>query len=909
MESGIKERIREQAEESAMLWEYFYQISQIPRATFNSQRISQYIKDQARLLDLDFKEDAIGNICVKVPASKGFETCPSLTFQAHTDMVCEKNLSTQHNFEKDPIKWKIKGERLYAEETTLGADNGIGVATLLALMADKNLEHPSLECLFTVDEEVGLIGANKIDPSLFESHYLINLDNEEEGVFCIGCAGGINSLISKSDLNFTPKQAGYLTKITVSGLDGGHSGGEIHKGLGNANSIIIKALHCLSENFLHFSLVSLQGGNKSNAIPRESQAILWSEDLLEIEDLIFELNQTFKCTLKKGQDLGFRLYYSEEPLGKTSVKVLDEKCTKELIDLFSFIPHGVQKMYNENLVGTSLNFASICVKDEEGAKIVLSHRSLWKEALKPEVLYKELQESFFRLGFKWELSEGYLPWEPKNTSALADYCAKVWDQIYSSTKAKKLVIHAGLECGIIGAVASQKQGRSLDMISFGPNIRQPHTPHDLSVTVSKDSIKEVYEKTLQEYALKVKIDGFRPGKVPVSIIKKRYKSSLESQTLEKVINQAFQQALEQTVYKPLRYQSPSIEGLEAYQEGEDLSFTASYDVFPHLDLLDYQDLQVDVPCVQISEEDLEEELKKVQERYASLIERSEDSSCEIGDVLLADFCELDENGEEIESTKRQDFTFTLGKSENIYNFDKEIEGMKKQETKVFEKTLSVKQDTKEETKTVKLKVLLKRIQKKDLPELSDELAQDINEKFTNLEDLKLAIRDELQKQLELHLKEYTVNAILDKLVHKYPFDVPASLIDWQLEQNWKYMLQQSGMNEHSFEELMGKAQERIKESWKPTVILSLKRQIVMQNLLEKAKIELTQEDLNQEYERQAASYKVSVEEIKNYFSSPNLSERMSYDLRLEKVKMQVLQSIKINKTEEQSFSTFMKNAV
>lgn len=470
---SLKKEICEKMKESKLVWEYFYEISQIPHGSFNLKAISDFIKKEATSLNLSFKEDKEGNICVTVPATGFFlgKETDIIIFQSHIDMVCEKNSDNNHDFNKDPIEWEIKGKKLYAKGTTLGADNGIGVAMMLALMKDNTLSHPKIECLFTTDEEVGLIGATNLDPSIVEGKFLINLDSEEEGIFCIGCAGGINSLITKNDFQWISRANGVLSTLEIKGLSGGHSGQEINNGLGNANIFMARFLKELVEENKEISLVSWEGGNKSNAIPREAKVILWSEDPLDLGDGIKVWENIFKKELREGQDEAFSFTLKEKP-SEGEVRSLSSEVTKELILAISLIPHGVLKMFSDELVGTSINFASAHISKEREACIVLSHRSAWEEDLHPDKNYPELQKEFKKLGFQWSYNEGYLPWEPRKDSYLASYISNVYESNFKE-KPELAVIHAGLECGVIGA-----KKENLDMISIGPNIFSPHTPEE-----------------------------------------------------------------------------------------------------------------------------------------------------------------------------------------------------------------------------------------------------------------------------------------------------------------------------------------------------------------------------------------------------------------------------------------------
>lgn len=470
--SHVKEKVLKQVSQSYLLWEYFYDISQIPRCSFHTQAIQAYIKREADNLGYKWKEDECGNICVRVPASLGREKDEILIFQSHTDMVCEKNEDTVHDFSRDSIKWRIEDNKLYAQQTTLGADNGIGVATMLAIMKDSSFSHPSLECLFTVDEEVGLLGARKMDPNLITGRYLLNLDYGMESYFCMGSAGDVLSVITKEKNIWQVKKEGFLHEISITGLQGGHSGAEIHKKLGNANQLMIKTLVKLLNQGCSFKLVSLAGGNKTNAITRECKAQIWLEEEFNLDNFLKKEYRRLKDSLEEGQDekLSLSLRHSENISTSLPVSVLEE--TQTTLNMLDKIPHGVMKMYSEEVAGLSLNFARLYLNNKKGIEIAIHHRSIWKDQLDPMVHFANLKEDLESHGFRWVVGDISYPWEPKKDSLLRKYASAIHKETFGKDPILEAT-HGGLECGPLF-----EKSPHLDILSLGPTMYSLHTPEE-----------------------------------------------------------------------------------------------------------------------------------------------------------------------------------------------------------------------------------------------------------------------------------------------------------------------------------------------------------------------------------------------------------------------------------------------
>lgn len=452
-----------------LIWKYFAEISKIPRGSKNEKKISDYIVETAKKLGLEVKRDKCLTVLVKKLASKGRENTPMICLQGHLDMVCEKNKDKEHNFEKDPLELVVKGNVLMANGTTLGADNGIAVATNLAIMEDKSLEHGPLEFLFTVDEETGLTGANNLQPGFVESKILMNLDSEEEGALYVGCSGGKNTIGTWKAAFDTipPKYAPSLLK--VKGLKGGHSGLEIDKGRGNSIKILNRILLELDKIGVRIS--SLEGGNKSNAIPREADALVYVpiKKLNDASAIVSQYHSIIKEELATVEpNLTMTL---DEIKGKKKGKVFKKSLQKKILQTISALPHGVIKMSAEisGLVETSTNVAIIHT-DVSGVVLTTSQRSSVASEI-DEIVHTVA--SIFELGgAESETTEGYPGWKPNMDSTILKVAKETYQSLYGKEPEVK-AIHAGLECGIIG-----EKYPGMDMVSFGPTLEAVHSPDE-----------------------------------------------------------------------------------------------------------------------------------------------------------------------------------------------------------------------------------------------------------------------------------------------------------------------------------------------------------------------------------------------------------------------------------------------
>ena len=449
------------------VWSYFYDLTQIPRPTFHTQAVQEYLLALADRLGLEAKHDATGNILITKPATPGLEGRPVVTLQAHIDMVPQKNSHIEHDFTKDPIDAYIDGEWVTARDTTLGADNGIGAAYAMAVLSDTTLKHGPLEALFTVDEEVGMVGANGLQPGFSKGDILINLDSEDEGELFIGCAGG-KGLEATFSPQWQPAPAGLVwLRAAVSGLKGGHSGGEIHCGLGNANKILTRYLYSLERELGSWSLAEIAGGNLHNAIPREAHALIGvrPEDKAKAEQLLETLFKNVQAELKR-VDPKVRLELTE---AAAPSQVIDGKTKYGLVRSLYACPHGVLGMSHEmeDLVETSNNLASI--KQRDGKIVVTTSQRSSTTSLRDSA--SEMVASAFELGgAQVALTDAYPGWKPNPESAILKASADAYRKLFGKEAAVK-AIHAGLECGLILDVYPD-----LDMVSFGPTLRDVHSP-------------------------------------------------------------------------------------------------------------------------------------------------------------------------------------------------------------------------------------------------------------------------------------------------------------------------------------------------------------------------------------------------------------------------------------------------
>jgi dipeptidase D len=449
----------------------FEEISKIPRCSKNEEKIIQWLLNWAKENRFESKKDSVGNVVIKVPASTGYEKSPVTVIQGHLDMVCEKTPDSPHDFSKDPIKLVYDGEWLTADRTTLGSDNGIAIAMAMVIATDKESHHPPLELLFTVDEETGLTGANALAPGFIKGKLLINLDSEDEGVFTVGCAGGINTSLTMP-LDFKTIPSGYQqVKVLAGGMKGGHSGIDIALGKANAIQILGRALLQIMNESVDLRIADIKGGSAHNAIPRDAHAVVFlpKSDVSKSTKIVEKYNDIFGSEFHS-TDPELKVTLTEDKEGNFD-KCLTGAATKKLIEFVQIIPHGVEAMSPEieGLVETSNNFANIKLEDKT-VNVLTSQRSSLVSKL--NALTARI-ESIPRFGGGEAVSsDGYPPWQPNMDSPLLARSVKLYEKMFNKKPVVE-VIHAGLECGIIG-----DKNPGMDMISIGPDLRYPHSPDE-----------------------------------------------------------------------------------------------------------------------------------------------------------------------------------------------------------------------------------------------------------------------------------------------------------------------------------------------------------------------------------------------------------------------------------------------
>ena len=453
----------------SLIWGIFDQITKVPRPSKKEGKIHDFLVNFAKEHGLAYKTDEIGNVAMFKPATPGCENAPRVVLQGHMDMVCEKNNDVVHDFENDPIETYIDGEWVRAKGTTLGADNGIGMAASLAVLVSDDLTHGPIEALFTVDEETGLTGANNLGEGMIEGDILLNLDSEEDGEICIGCAGGIDTTITFNyKQSLAPERFTYF-KINISGLQGGHSGTDINTGRACANKLLARFLWDLSQDY-EISLSSIDGGNLRNAIAREAHAVVGihcdhKEQLsVRLNRYIADIENEYKHVEK---DMVINIESTDIP-----EHCIDAETATALIRSLYCAPHGVVSMSLDipGLVETSTNLASVKMKPNNEILVTTSQRSS-VESRKYDIAHQV--EAVFQLaGATVTHGDGYPGWAPNIDSKILQVATSAYAELFNETP-KATAIHAGLECGLF-----LTNYPHLDMISFGPTLRDVHSPKE-----------------------------------------------------------------------------------------------------------------------------------------------------------------------------------------------------------------------------------------------------------------------------------------------------------------------------------------------------------------------------------------------------------------------------------------------
>jgi len=467
------------------VWEFFRQVNRIPRGSKNEKQIMDWLRAIAKSRNLTFRSDDVDNVIIELPATKGCEKsptacgeqCRTVVLQSHVDMVCEKTPESKHDFTKDPIELVERDGWITADGTTLGADNGVGVALALALL-DEKTSHPKLELLFTVDEETGLTGANGLKPGFITGKYLINLDGEDKS-FIVGCAGGEQTEI-RLPIEFSPVPDSLACfDLKISGLHGGHSGIDIDKQYANAIQLLARTLKDLQDFDLH--VCDIEGGTVQNAIPRDAKAVICFDvsKLSAVKKTLSEIESSFKKEFVKTEpNLKVEL---KEAILRPAVSIGNRQ--SKIVNLLSSLPTGVYKMSSEfeDIVETSSNLAKVeILRDEEQLRILISQRSLEKQTL-GEITAK-ITAMAKSAGAKVETVGGYPAWKPDVNSSLLKRAKEIYKKLNNKEPEVK-VVHAGLEPAVIG-----EKIPGIEMISVGPTIKNPHSPQERVDIASVDAV-------------------------------------------------------------------------------------------------------------------------------------------------------------------------------------------------------------------------------------------------------------------------------------------------------------------------------------------------------------------------------------------------------------------------------------
>ncbi|MCP3978660.1 MAG: aminoacyl-histidine dipeptidase [bacterium] len=451
------------------VWDHFASIAAIPRPSKHEERIVAWVRSVAEEHGWEVRSDDIGNLVLCVPATRGRENAPVVVLQAHLDMVCEKNKGVEHDFMNDPIRTRIDGDWVYATGTTLGADNGLGVAAALAAATDPDVTHGPLELLFTLDEETGLTGAQNLDASIVKGRTLLNLDSEEDGVLFVGCAGGADCHLFL-DAATEPAPAGHeARRLEIRGLRGGHSGLNIHENRGNALKLAVRVLASAQREGIALEIGDLGGGSMHNAIPREADVTLYvaASDRAAFEKLVRRMADDFRLELR-GIDDGLTV---ELVAANGDGTVLGHGTRDRLIDLLEVLPHGVLGMSGDlaGLVETSNNLA--VVQRQNGRfRIVTAARSSVMPTLRS--IIGRVRSAARLARAEAETHDGYPGWKPDMASPVLRIVRDVYAEVWGD-QPEVTAIHAGLECGLLGEKVS-----GMDMISFGPQIEGAHSPDE-----------------------------------------------------------------------------------------------------------------------------------------------------------------------------------------------------------------------------------------------------------------------------------------------------------------------------------------------------------------------------------------------------------------------------------------------
>lgn len=430
----------------------------------------------------------------------------------------------------------------------------------------------------------------------------------------------------------------------------------------------------------------------------------------------------------------------------------------------------------------------------------------------------------------------------------------------------------------------------------------------LTVTIGKADVAASYNEVVAKYAKNIQIPGFRKGKVPVSVLERKYGDALKNDAVSEIVEKALGDIFEEmdknkSDDRPLPYSQPTIDDIPLLDTTKDLTFAVKYDVFPKVEVKNFDGIEIKVPEVKITDDDLKEELEAIRQRNAMVLDKKDDEAVAKDDIVTVNYCELDDKDAEIAGSQRQDFVFTVGTEQNIYKFDNEIIGMKKGETKDLTKEV--------DGENKKVRVTVTAVKVRNVPELDDELAQDVSDKYNNLEDMKNDIKKNLETALENKLKEIKSNSLLEQLVEKNPVELPASMVKAELDSRFRMMAQQFQTTTEQLEKMLtsaGQKKEDMLTQWTGDAEKMLKSRIIVESLLKEKDISVTAEEIEAEYEKIAAGAGVSVEEVKKHYEDPRSKEYLEDDAKEQKLYTMLFEQVKVSKGEKTTFAELFKPA-
>jgi dipeptidase D len=467
--------------EPKTVWNYFSDLNAVPRPSKKEERVIEFIMNFGRELGLSTSKDEVGNVLIKKPATPGKENSPTIALQSHLDMVHQKNSATQFDFLSEGIRMLVDGDWVKAEGTTLGADNGIGVACAMAVLASDTLEHPALEALFTIDEETGMTGAKGLQGGLMSARYLLNLDTEEDTELCIGCAGGVDVVATGSYETTTVAEQSVAVELALTGLTGGHSGMDIHRGRANANKLMNRLLERAAST-CQARILKIDGGGLRNALPRESHAkvVVSAKQVEALKELVFSTLETLGNEYAT-TDPSLSLTAKSE--GEYDGPAATLESTLQFVRALHSVPNGIYRLSPDvdGLVQTSSNLARVVYEDRSFQVACLVRGSVDSEK---NDMARAISCALEQIGAEVKTSGDYPGWAPKPGSEVVQLMSQIYTELFAE-EPHVLACHAGLECGIIG-----QNYPDMEMISFGPNIRGAHSPDE---TVQVSSVQKTWK--------------------------------------------------------------------------------------------------------------------------------------------------------------------------------------------------------------------------------------------------------------------------------------------------------------------------------------------------------------------------------------------------------------------------------